>query len=93
LGLNPSSEALVTDQIKNGLRRYEDWPAGDPCAARKRRVLLELRLDVTMGGLRYTDHLLWDPYTTFASAAEEFAVTTCADLGLPGCVCGAVSMI
>lgn len=86
LGLQPSTETLVTEQIRNGLRRYEDWPARDPCAARKRRVLLDLRLDVTLDGLRYTDRMLWDPYTTFAHAADEIGETTCADLGLPGCV-------
>lgn len=87
LGLQPSSEALVTDQIKNGLRRYDNWPAGDPCVQRKRRVLLEVVVDVTLDGLRLKDRMLWDPYSTFNdTAAHDMAAVTCADLGLPGCV-------
>ena len=86
LGLQPSSEGLVTDQIKNGLRRYDSWPAGDPCVQRKRRVLLEVVVDVTLDGLRLTDRMLWDPYSTFNdTAAHDIAAVTCADLGLPGC--------
>ena len=77
----------MTEQIKNGLRRYENWPAGDPCAKRKRRVVLRLDLDLVLDGLRYTDSMLWSPYQTFtATTAQEFGAITAADLGLPGCV-------
>lgn len=85
----PSSqnlENLMSDQIKNGLVRFEGWR--DESCGRQR--LLELVLDVTVGSLRYRDRLLWDANEPQnASGAEDFAQETCADLGL-GCAAHAL---
>ncbi len=79
LGLPQSSEQLVHDQIRNGLRRYDEWSD----RSRGRERLLELTLDLTLGGLRYRDRLLWDAnQPQNASGPEDFAACTCADLGL-----------
>ena len=79
LGLVNTHEQLVSDQIRNGLTRYESWvDAGREC-------LVPIDLDVTVGRLRYRDRLMWDANEPPNKAgADEFAQGVCADLGL-GC--------
>ena len=70
-------EQLVSDQIRNGLTRYESWTdAGHEC-------LVPIDLDVTVGRLRYRDRIMWDANEPHNKAgADEFAAGVCADLGL-----------
>ena len=69
----------MSDQIRNGLTRYESWVDSG------RERLVPLELDVTCGRLRYRDRLLWDANEPHNKAdADEFAAGVCADLGL-GC--------
>lgn len=78
MGLGAAHEQLVSDQIRNGLARYDAWL--DAGAER----LVPLRLDLTHGGLRYTDTLLWDANEPMNKAGvDELAAETVADLGLP----------
>jgi hypothetical protein len=77
LGLG--SELLVSDQIRNGLRRYSEWRD----ESRGRERLVEVELDVRVWPLRYRDRLLWDANAPQnAGGAADFAATVCADLGL-----------
>ncbi len=79
LGLAPSHEQLVSDQIRNGLTRYESWVDSG------RERLITLDLDVQLGALRYRDRIAWDANEPQNKAgADEFAAGVCADLGL-GC--------
>ena len=77
LGLVPTHEQLVSDQIRNGLTRYESWvDAGREC-------LVPIDLDVTLGRLRYRDRVMWDANEPPNKAgAHEFAHGVCSDLGL-----------
>ena len=70
-------EQLVSDQIRNGLTRYESWvDAGHEC-------LVPIDLDVTVGRLRYRDRVMWDANEPPNKAgADEFAHGVCTDLGL-----------
>ena len=74
-------EQLVSDQIRNGLTRYESWvDAGHEC-------LVPIDLDVTVGRLRYRDRIMWDANEPPNKAgAEEFANGVCTDLGLGYCL-------
>jgi hypothetical protein len=80
LGLVSSHEQLVSDQIRNGLTRYESWvDAGREC-------LVPIEFDITLGRLRYRDRLMWDANEPPNKAGpDEFAQGVCSDLGL-GCV-------
>ena len=77
LGLVSTHEQLVSDQIRNGLTRYESWvDVGHEC-------LVPIDLDVTVGRLRYRDRIMWDANEPPNKAgADEFAYGVCTDLGL-----------
>ena len=83
LGLVSSHEQLVSDQIRNGLARYESWvDAGREC-------LVPIEFDITIGRLRYRDRIMWDANEPPNKAGpDEFAQGVCGDLGLGYAACG-----
>lgn len=50
---------------------------------RKVREIQPITIGIRQGSLDYSDRVDWDPMGSIDYTPEEFAITTCADLGLP----------
>ena len=75
----------LTQQFKQQLKQHRQLLTTPPATARLHsdRPLLQLRLDLTLDGVRLTDRFLWDPLHPHSSP-EEYARVLVGDLGLGG---------